>query len=78
MAFAPVELSLNIFGPVCRGGSFLNGFAILVIVVLGLAYIPFQLQKMSFAKQWPKLVLEVVVLLFLVFVGIATIAKHPR
>jgi hypothetical protein len=33
---------------------------------------------MNFAKQWPKLVLEVVVLLFLVFVGIATIAKHPR
>lgn len=78
MAFAPMELSLNIFGPVPLGGSFLNGFAILVIAVLGLAYIPFQLQRMNFTKQWPKLVLEVVVLLFLVFVGIATIAKHPR
>lgn len=73
-----MELSLNIFGPVPSGGSFLNGFAILVIAVLGLGYIPFQLQRMSFAKQWPRLVVELVVLLFLVFVGIAMLAKHPR
>jgi len=36
MAFTPMELSLNIFGPVPPGGSFLNGFAILVIAILGL------------------------------------------
>jgi hypothetical protein len=51
---------------------------LLVIAVLGLAYIPFQLQRMNFAKQRPKLVPEVVVLLFLVFAGLATIAKHPQ
>ena len=71
--------ALSIFGPVTPGASSLNGFAILTVALLGLLSVPYQVQRMNLSKQWPKLVLEVVVLLFLVFAGIAIVAKnHAR
>ena len=72
---AAMQIGLSILGPVPAGNSRLNGFAILTIALIGLLSIPVQVQKMNFSKQWPKLALEVVVLLFLLFVGIATVAK---
>jgi hypothetical protein len=69
-------ITISIFGPVPPSTSSLNGFAILTIALLGLLSIPVQVQKMNFSKQWPKLALEVVVLLFLLFVGIADVAKN--
>ena len=71
-----MPITVSIFGPVPPGTSSLNGFAILTIALLGLLSIPVQVQKMNFSKQWPKLALEVVVLLFLLFVGIAIVAKN--
>jgi hypothetical protein len=70
-----MQIGLYILGPVPSGNSRVNGFAILTIALIGLLSIPVQVQKMNFSKQWPKLALEVVVLLFLLFVGIATVAK---
>jgi hypothetical protein len=70
-----MQVALSILGPVPPGNSPLNGFAILAIALIGLLSIRVQVQKMNLSKQWPKLALEVVVLLFLLFVGIATVAK---
>ncbi len=66
----------GIFGPVPPGASPLSGFIILGIALLGLLYIPVQIRRMNFSKEWPKLALEVAALLFLVVVGIAMIAKN--
>jgi hypothetical protein len=66
----------GIFGPVPPGASPLNGFVILAIALLGLLYIPVQMRRMHFSKEWPKLALEVAVLLFLVVVGITMISKN--
>ena len=75
-AIAAMPIPVSILGPVPPGATSLNGFAIMTIALVGLLSIPVQVQKMNFSKQWPKLALEVVVLLFLLFVGIAIVAKE--
>ena len=71
-----MPIILSVFGPVPPGASSLNGFAILTVALVGLLSIPVQVQKINISKQWPKLALEVVILLFLLFVGIAIVAKN--
>lgn len=67
---------ITIFGPVPPSTSPLDGFFCLVIGLLGLLYIPTQLSKMDCLKQWPKLTLEVAVLLFFVVAGLVIILKR--
>jgi hypothetical protein len=67
---------IAIFGPVPPNTSPLDGFFCLAIGLLGLLYIPTQLSKMDCSKQWPKLALEVAVLLFFVITGIVIISKR--
>jgi hypothetical protein len=54
----------------------LNGFVILAFALFGLLSSPVQIRRMNFSKEWPKVVLEVAVVLFLVVVGIAMISKN--
>ena len=67
---------LAIFGPVPPGTSPLDGFFCLAIGLLGLMFIPVQVRKMDFSKQWPKLALELAILLFLVVTGLVLISRR--
>jgi hypothetical protein len=71
-----VSQILAIFGPVPGGKSPLDGFFCLATGLLGLLFLPSQIARMDFRKQWPKLVLEVIVLLFLISIGLVMVSKR--
>jgi hypothetical protein len=76
VASSSMTMALGIFDPVPPSTSPLDGFFCLAIGLLGLLFIPVQVRKMDFSKQWPKLALELAILLFLVVAGLVIISRR--